>query len=34
VCLPKPLKGTDNRKDTSLLQNLSIFRKLQICNAL
>ncbi len=25
---------TDNSKDTSLLQNLSIFNKLQICNAL
>ncbi len=25
---------TDNRKDTSLFQNMSIYRKLQICNVL
>ncbi len=34
VCLLKIVKGTDNKKDTSLLQNMSIFRKLQPKNIL
>ncbi len=32
-CLSKPVKMTDNANDTSSLQNLSIFRKLQVQNA-
>ncbi len=34
VCLSKAVKMTDNRKDTSLLQNLSIFHKLWLRNFL
>jgi hypothetical protein len=34
MCLSKQVEVTDSRKDTSLLQNLSIFRKLRICNVL
>jgi hypothetical protein len=34
VCLPMLVEMTDSIKDTKLLQNLSIFRKLHICNAL
>jgi hypothetical protein len=34
TCLPEPVKETDNRKDTSLLQNTSISRKLRVPNAL
>jgi hypothetical protein len=33
-CLSKPVKMTDNDKDTSLLSNLPIFRTLRICNIL
>ncbi len=34
VCLSKLVKVTDNRKDTSLLQNMSILHKLRTCNFL
>ncbi len=34
VCFSKPVKVTNNRKDTSLLWNLSIFCKLQVRNVL
>jgi hypothetical protein len=34
VCLSKPVKVTDNSKDTNLLHELSIFRTLQIRNVL
>jgi hypothetical protein len=34
ICLSKPVKVIDKIKDTSLLQNLSISHKLQICNDL
>jgi hypothetical protein len=30
VCLSKPVKRTDNRKDTSLLRYMSIFHRLRI----
>jgi hypothetical protein len=32
VFVSASVKGTDNLKDTNLLQNMSIFRKLQIRN--
>ncbi len=34
VCLYKPVKATDKRKDTSLLQKLFIFHELRIHNVL
>jgi hypothetical protein len=32
VCLSKPVKGTDNRKDISLLRNIHIFCQLRKWN--
>jgi hypothetical protein len=34
LCLTKPVKVADISKDTSLLQNRVIFRKLRICRGL
>jgi hypothetical protein len=34
VCLPYPIKVTDNNKNTSLPRNLSIFCSLSVCNVL
>jgi hypothetical protein len=34
VCLSKPVKVTDDRKDIRVLRNLPIFSKLQIRNVL